>query len=245
MTALSGIEHTPMHCHEFESRLNDVLDDRGQPRADGQLVAHAQHCDSCRQLLAGQQALFAGLKHRPLAATVLTGFADRVVAQSGQAVQVAQRVSPARAWWAVATVLSTAAAVLLVVSLVWQARRGNLPRPDHNIVNNGPSIPTPLPKRGAPRNGLAMSQADWLIEAPRLPSHIRGSYRGTLDNLAVALPETVQQLDHVEHYAPGIRPIRISFGLMIDALWRTFPGSRDEDRPTRTSFRASELRQVA
>jgi hypothetical protein len=248
MTALSGIEPTPMHCREFESRLNDILDNRGQPRADGQLVAHAQVCDPCRQLLAGQQALFAGLKHRPLAATVSTGFADRVVAQSGATFLVGNRVSPARAWWAVATVLSTAAAVLLIVSLVWQARRGNVPRLDNNVVNRDPATPAHerlAPNGRAPGSNLAMSQSDWLIEAPRLPSHIRGSYRGTLDNLAVALPETVQRLDEVEHYAPGIRPIRISFGLMFDALWRTLPGSRDEDRPTRTSYRAIELQQIA
>jgi hypothetical protein len=241
-----------MHCRDFESRLNDILDDRGQPRADAQLAAHAQGCDSCRQLLAGQQALFAGLKHRPLAAAVSTAFAERVVAQSGAtseaAVVLAHRVSPARAWWALATVLSTAAAVLLVVSLIWQARRGNAPGPDNNLVNRDPATPAHdrlAPQRRSAGSSLAMSQSDWLIEAPRLPSHIRGSYRGTLDYLAVALPETVQRLDEVEHYAPGIRPIRISFGLMFDALWRTLPGSRDEDPPTRTSFRAIELRQIA
>lgn len=235
-----------MHCRDFESRLNDILDDRGQPRADAQLDAHAQVCEPCRQLLAGQQVLLAGLKHRPLPAAVSAGFADRVVAQV-KPVVVARGASPSRVWWALGTVLSTAAAVLLVVSLVWQARRWNAPRPD-NIVNDSPSAPAPnrpLPKRSGPQSGLAMSQADWLLEAPRLPSHIRGSYRGTIDNLAVALPETVQRLDEVEQYAPGIRPIRISFGLMFDALWRTIPGSRDEERPTRTSFQAIELRQIA
>jgi hypothetical protein len=231
-----------MHCREFESRLNDILDDRGQPRADRQLAAHAEACDPCRQLLEGQQALFTGLKHRPLPATS-TGFAARVVAQAAPAPTVTRSGSSSRRiGWALATVLTTAAAALLIVSLVWQARRGNVPQPSDNLVNHAPTAPS-RPHR--PPSGLAMSQADWLIEAPRLPSHFRGSYQGTIDNLAVALPETVQRLDEVEHYAPGIRPIRISFGVLLEALWRTFPGTHDDERPTRPSYQALDLGQMA
>ena len=237
-----------MHCREFESRLNDILDDRGQPRADSQLAAHADGCDPCRQLLDGQQALFAGLKHRPLPATSL-GFAGRVVAQAAPAVASARGgMQPAsnvpkskRMLWALATVLGTAAAVLLVVSLVWQARRANAPLPENNVVEHKPSVP--VQKRSP--SGFAMSQANWLIEAPRLPSRIRGSYRGTIDDLAIALPETVQRLDEVEHLAPGIRPIRISFGVLFEALWRTLPGTHGDEPPTRTSYHAIDLRQLA
>jgi len=229
----------PMHCREFESRLNDILDDRGQPRADAQLAAHADACDPCRQLLAGQQVLFAGLKHRPLP-PVSAGFAGRVVAQAAPA-SVVSRGSSSRMWWALATVVSTASAVLLIVSLVWQARRGNVPQPSDNLVNQTPTAPAR--NHRAPGSGLALSQGDWLIEAPRLPSRIRGGYRGTIDNLAVALPETVQRAG--EHIAPGIRPIRISFGVLLDALWRTFPGSHDDERPTRTSYHALHLGQIA
>lgn len=232
-----------MHCREFESRLNDILDGCGQPRADAQLADHAEKCDPCRELLDGQQALFAGLAHRPLPAAT-AGFARRVVERVAPAVVVAHGRSSRRIWWALATVLSTAAAVLLVVSLVWQARRGPAPDPGDAVVNV-PSTSLPNPHRAAP-GGLAMTHGDWLIEAPRLPSRIRGSYHGTIDNLAATLPETVERLDEVEHYAPGIRPIRISLGVLLDALWRTIPGSHeDAPRSTRTSYRLTYLRHVA
>jgi hypothetical protein len=118
--------------------------------------------------------------------------------------------------------------VLLIVSLVWQARRGVASATwKHDREFSRCAAGASAWRREL---GLAISQADWLIEAPRLPSRIRGSYQGTIDNLAVALPETVQRLDEVEHYAPGIRPIRISFGVLLDALWRTLPGSHDDDR---------------
>jgi len=229
-----------MHCREFESRLNDILDDRGHPRADAQLAAHADACDPCRQLLVGQQILFTGLKHRPLPA-VSVGFAGRVVAQAAPTVVVARHSPSWRIGWALATVLSTAAAVLLIVSLVWQARRGNVPTPSGEIVQREPATPTA--KGRAPGSGLALSQGDWLIEAPRLPSRIRGGYRGTIDNLAVALPETVQRID--EHFGPGIRPIRVSFGVLLNAFWRTIPGTHDDEPPTRTSYHALNLRQLA
>jgi hypothetical protein len=232
-----------MHCRDFESRLNDILDDRGQPRADAQLAEHAAQCDPCRALLDGQQALFAGLAHRPLPAPA-AGFARRIALQVAPDVVVVRGASTRRVWWAVATVLSTAAAVLLVVSLVWQARRGAAPQPGDAVVN-APSSALPTPHR-APPGGLAVAHGDWLIEAPRFPSRIRGTYHGTIDNLAVTLPETVERLDEVEHYAPGIRPIRLSLGVLLNALWRTIPGSHEDAQPsTRTSYRPAELRHVA
>jgi hypothetical protein len=243
--AFQNVNPVDMKCREFESRLNDVLDDRGQPRADGQLAAHAATCEPCRELLDGQAALFAGLAHRPLAAAPASGFARRVVADAAPLVSLGESRFR-RIGWALATVLSAAAAALLIVSLVWQARQNTAPREGNNVV----TVPQPKPGESAPRrggsgSGLAMAQADWLIEAPRLPSRIRGSYRGTIDNLAVALPETVQRLDEVEHYAPGIRPIRVSFGVLLDAFWRALPGGDSDEQPTRTSYQPYDHRHVA
>jgi hypothetical protein len=233
-----------MHCREFESRLNDILDDRGQPRADAQLAAHAEACDGCREMLDGYQALFAGLTRRAFPSPSAE-FSQRVVEEVVPAVVVSHGASARRIGWAVATVFTTAAAVLLVVSLVWQARRGGpAPQSDHKLVG-APNTPQ-QPHRGAAPGGLAVAHGDWLIEAPRLPSRIRGSYRGTIDNLAVTLPETVERLDEVEHFAPGIRPIRISLGVLLDALWRTIPGSHEGNQPsTRTSYHRADLRHLA
>jgi hypothetical protein len=36
----------------------------------------------------------------------------------------------------------------------------------------------------------------------------------------------------VERYAPGIRPIRVSFTMLLEALWRAIPGmSADHPEP--------------
>jgi len=237
-----------MKCREFNDRLNDLLDERSEPAGDARLAGHARECASCRLLLEDQQVVLATLKEVRVPA-MGSDFARCVVAKASAADVARRQVAPQRMLWAVGTLLSTAAAALLVVSLIWQARQGAWPFAGQSIaVTEDSHIPEQVdiagPGRGAAPSGLALGQADWLIEAPRLPSHIRGRYRGTVDNLAVTLPETVQRLDEVEHYAPGIKPIRISLGVLLDTLWRTLPGGNHDERPTRTSYRGVELRHV-
>ena len=41
-------------------------------------------------------------------------------------------------------------------------------------------------------------------------------------------PEAVEQFENVERYAPGIRPLRVSFAMLWDALRRTIPGFYDD-----------------
>ncbi|MFC1758694.1 hypothetical protein ACFL2H_07990 [Planctomycetota bacterium] len=43
-----------MNCHEFETRLNDVLDRRDIPLEDGVLTSHAAECSTCCRLLSTQ-----------------------------------------------------------------------------------------------------------------------------------------------------------------------------------------------
>jgi hypothetical protein len=57
----------------------------------------------------------------------------------------------------------------------------------------------------------------------------------TLGNFTAHLPEAVEQLDQVERYAPGIRPIRVSFTMMFDALRRVITGVESETKTTRDS----------
>jgi hypothetical protein len=51
-----------MHCAEFESRLNDVLDERLWLDSDPTLTAHVQHCRVCRELAASYEAMILGLE---------------------------------------------------------------------------------------------------------------------------------------------------------------------------------------
>ena len=92
-----------------------------------------------------------------------------------------------------------------------------------------------------------MTSADLLLEAPRLPTRFR-TYRGAMDELAVAFPGAALRLDEMEHLAPGIRPLRASLAMIWDTLCRTIPTARgDAPRPQRgrTSLSPFESMRVA
>jgi hypothetical protein len=77
-----------MQCVEFETRLNNLLDERRAPSVDIGLVEHAQSCARCCELLAAHEALLEGVMAMPVArlaeAERLT-MAYRIVAEVGSA----------------------------------------------------------------------------------------------------------------------------------------------------------------
>jgi hypothetical protein len=238
-----------MHCREFEIRLNEVLDHRRDPAAEPRLAAHARGCESCRQTMAGQRLLLTGLR-RSIVPEPSSDFSRNVV-EVAQIEGLRGRARSKHLWFAAATLLASAAAVLLMVSLVWYARhRGRqLESQPVFVAKSGGGANQLRPRdglfqRGPRGRGLAVAQRAWLIEAPRLPDHLRGS----IDNLAVTLPETVERLDEMEQLAPGIRPIRLSLTLLWDAFCRALPSTSSSDQPPsrhRTSSGWRETGQFA
>jgi hypothetical protein len=222
-----------MQCHEFEDRLNEVLDERGEPAADPQLRAHAGDCDSCRQRLAGQRLLLTGLRLAdvpPLPAD----FSRHVVTAAAIPQPLARPRSSPRMLLAIGVLFTSAAAALLAISLAWYARSGS------SIVADTPrAVPTipaepnvrPLsPRRNTTSGAFAMSQADVIY-------HLRGG----IDELADAFPETVERYGEVERLATGIRPLRLSFVLFWDTLFRALPGVRGDSRPAPPADGTSSL----
>jgi len=240
-----------MNCSDFEDRLNDVLDERGHPQADPLLAEHADECDDCRTRLAGSRVLLRGLAKLSTPSLFLPiqsrDFAQRVVAQVHQPPLATAPRPAARFWLACGVLLSSAAAALLAISIVWYARRGgeglargtNEPRPE---LQTGPArrlrgFAAALPGKVPAKASNFAAGGDLLIEAPRLPDHLRG-YRGAIDQLAIALPQTARQLDQVEQLAPGFRPLRLSLEVVWDTLCRTIPGAHGDD-PTPPKQRTS------
>jgi hypothetical protein len=236
-----------MQCREFEQRLNDLLDERRSPQADPRLSAHAARCDRCRQLLSGQATLLLGLSQM-VTPVPDRNFARRVVAE---VVVKPSGVAPRRIWLSLAACLVSAAAMLLTVSLVWYARRSNTTGDGESAGargtfaiarQRGPNLalmtkPVDGRRRAAGRDRPALTGADLLLEAPRLPEHLR-SYYVAIDDLGAALPEAALRLDEVERSTPGIRPLRVSLFMIWDTLCRTIPGNR-VDAPPQSRGRTS------
>ena len=120
-----------MRCVEFEARLQDVLDRRGDPRADDVLTAHAAECAACRALEHGLSRALVGLANlKPpacrdhLSALILaeTYPAEESVAPSSvEVVELPIRSAGGAPrdrwamWWA-----AVAAAVVLAAYPLWQ-----------------------------------------------------------------------------------------------------------------------------
>jgi len=160
-----------MRCAEFESRLNDLLDERVEPAGDAVLTEHAERCPQCAELVAAHELLLEGtrllpkvqlrpgeretLGRRVIAAMVADGppFRNTTVELANH--QPLEMVSARRPSLAmIALAVATAAAVLIAV-LPW-FRDAAAPRPDNRpdpsmIVDVNPDSPTsPRPDQVPP-----------------------------------------------------------------------------------------------
>jgi hypothetical protein len=241
-----------MKCTEFEDRLNQLLDDRRAPQDDPALQAHAATCSDCQEMLAVQESLFRGmaLLHGRTAAPEL---GKRVLRElNAPAPTLAPLPSPPRrSWW---TILASAAAVLLAVGFsVWLVTRTNQgpavvqPRQPRSqpeglaIGNRGVATPKVNQVQPAPPAPPLVVKQESLSPPQRvLTPEEREAYRQTMASLASQWSTGAQwpQLEtidietiNMEQYAPGIRPIRESFGVALDALLKTIPSGKKETPP--------------
>ena len=231
-----------MNCHEFEDRLQTLLDERERPEADLKLRAHAEECGLCRQTLHVQEALFAGLRGWRAPAMTLSAVAAAEAAVSAEVRVVARKPAPSFKQW-ISWVAAVAATILLAFGIAWSIQQSGNRQP---VVADGAKTKVSREKRIVRRN-KPMRSADKEVgkelatannqpqPSQTLSPGIRqplGTYSMTVGNFAARFPEAVDQLGEVERYAPGIRPIRISVSLILDALRRAIPGLGDAaDQP--------------
>lgn len=221
-----------MHCEQFESRLQQLLDRRMQAQFDDRLLAHARHCAHCRETLHTWTVLRDGFEMSQRAETS-PGFTERVMARVPPAATAPRR----RKSFIAAT---TAFAAMLVVALIplWQgfyhgadhspetaaarsADTSTLPEePQIKPRSAQPSLPTShesVPY--LPVNTMAGRDHPFVGSVTREHWHL---FRGFADQLA-AVP--VDRLETVEKMPGGLRPIANSFQVALMLLRRTLPGS--------------------
>jgi hypothetical protein len=241
-----------MKCTDFENRLNELLDDRLAPQDDASVVAHASGCADCREVLAAHEGLFRGLALLSRR-TVSPELGKKVLREFNSPGAALPPLPPAprRGWL---PMLATAAAILLAVGLsIWIVNRNRNPRfaiqPAPRGGHGNLAIIKPS-NRTQPKETLAPAP----LVAPQPPQvanvqpgpvptpEENEAYRQTMASLASQWSANGQwsanpQWPHVEtlnveQYAPGIRPIRESFEVALDALLRTIPSGKKETRPT-------------
>src|SRR6186713_1047862 len=111
-----------MHCSEFHTRLDVLLDEQQDPAADWQLATHAEDCVDCRKHLAAQRAVLAGLSLMNTPA-LSPSFARRVVVRAAPAVMARTRESSKAHARTILAALASAAVMLVAVSMLWFSRQ--------------------------------------------------------------------------------------------------------------------------
>jgi len=213
-----------MNCVWFETRLDELLDERLPPDSDAELNEHAATCPHCAQLLADHQALLEALEAlvRPeargdLAARILAEVALEAVPMASLSTQtdVAQQSLLRAATWVAATM---AAALLIGVGVLEWSR-------PHQVA---PVAESKLP--GVDARSL-------VIEQP--VTNAAAGYRGLLVVQSVADVQSLttslispQQRTLMEQMTDGLKPVTHSMSAALNALRRTLPGS---ETPARSS----------
>ncbi|MCI0360705.1 MAG: zf-HC2 domain-containing protein [Planctomycetaceae bacterium] len=257
-----------MQCHEFENRLNYLLDDRQSPEADQQLLAHAANCEQCNQLLIGQRLLLAGLR-RGVAHVPGSHLAQRAVAgyQVGagsegepmealvlsQPLELSQPLGPLpatqrrRVWQVLGWVAAIAAALVITVSIYIASQQGQSNVAEFGPDELAPQTEPPAPQRAVARSDARPGGATGHRPAVRggLPLFPRTGYGVTIADMATtSIPEAVERIEEVERFAPGIRPIRVSFAVLWNAIWRSIPGLGPEEPDPKAWHGRVDLRPI-
>ncbi len=214
-----------MQCEKFESRLNQLLDERRQPELDDQLLAHTSGCDECRQMLAAQQLLFGAMSGTPssdeLSLEPPLDMADRVLRETGP-LRPAGRLRVVR-WFAF-----VAAAVLLVASLprAMQFISGNNPVVESpgigssdDIADDGPAV---TPKDISPLSTPGESQDDLDVSDEVRYQQFVSTWGTSLGNGVARYSDADAINESIGQFA-SLRPLRNSMSAALDALRKTLP----------------------
>jgi hypothetical protein len=154
-----------MQCVEFETRLNDLLDDRHSPSLDTLLNEHADHCSSCAELLACHESLLEGLQALPKVRLSYDGrraFSEKILLAvaplpgdsltepaHGELVERSLQAATSRSSsWAVIGLAIAAAAAILIAVLPWfeSDRDPATPnQPSLSIAEDNSRRNTPMP----------------------------------------------------------------------------------------------------
>jgi hypothetical protein len=233
-----------MNCVLFETRLDELLDERLPPGNDAELNEHAEACMHCARLLADHQALLEAIEvlvrpaalgdlaARDLAGSAVAGkaLAARILAEvtvapvssSGASPRAttsptAESQRPGGPVQAAAWIAATIAASLLV-GLGLMEWRG--------VGRSGPvavsKTPDPAPRNTAMQVPAAAGNADF--------PHPSFTTRSMADVQSLAGLISPQQRTLMEQMTDGLKPVTHSMSAALNALRRTFPGSETPAR---------------
>lgn len=229
-----------MRCEEFESRINELLDARRQPRADAHLADHARECDACADVLAGyQQALDVVRGGAPL--EMDTNPTAEIVAQ----VQLAARRR--RRLWTTLVPLAVAASLLIALAPVIQmaldqreVEFAGSPKSESDTPSVAPPVVVPFvadsqppaPPLDDPQRADIVLMAFELNEAL---AELRDRLSKTLaeeESQPPAAGVDPEGRKWFRNMSDGIKPLTDTMAAALSAMGRTLPSAGGEEPPS-------------
>jgi hypothetical protein len=250
-----------MQCEKFERRLHQVLDQRGRPEDDPQLLFHARACAACRNRLAAQELLWAGLAEQ-VTPQVSANFAETVVHRA-----LAHRPSPLAVSRYPRRLSTLAAAAALLLALIptayWASRhRENAdtgtgtatiqPANAAAIANLAPQEPSPprndVSSLPAPPQGATVNMEPSLDSARQAREE---RYAQVLEQWRTQLPELGDRLGLTDADAPTVQgaaavsqltnrlrlPLAASIESTLNVLRTALPSASAEQNSTKPQAR--------
>jgi hypothetical protein len=233
-----------MQCEKFESRLQDLLDQRLRPERDPALVDHAESCEGCREMLALQEQMFSGLAMLEVP-TLDAAFSQRVMKEYREEILTAELAPlPSKRFafnWKMLT--GALAASLLVGALIVAMRNNNVPVPAPVIVQPPPKV-VPVPEKpvDAPSVAVTPVETPSKVEVPfetlptgeivQLVESADEILDGRTTGRMIREVTSMQEVPEVEKQIPGFRPLASGFSSTLGMVRKTLPGGRDGQRRT-------------
>ncbi len=242
-----------MRCAEFESRLNEVLDERLGLDSDPELVDHAQRCQPCRSLASSYEAIVTGLEQAklPEASPALTA---RIVSALPASAAESARPDVIRGsfgarrpslpssdgkrrgsgWRRTLVGLAAAAALLVAVSLRWNAadrgQRPAGPEPGSIAVRSdaspqGAEVAPAPPSASDPYRALAAETSNSVSTAMRLFPGVSGTAEDAAGN-----SNDAQASGWVHGVSDGLRPVTRTTTSAVHSFFELLAGGDEGSR---------------
>lgn len=222
-----------MKCETFDSRLQNLLDERASLKHDKQLDEHAHECSSCRETLSAAIAMQEGLDLFEVP-ELPADFSAKVVSRAQPASKPANSVSRATM---IISAIAVVAALLLVAVIPFAQNllkttdpivsEDSEPANPNEVVKDEPVKDEPSVKPSDPIDPLIDHNDTAIAQNDGNDSPMGGLSGG------IVLPELPSFGDVSEqtNRLPGIRPIRSSFGVVFGLFRRALPGGNQTEKP--------------
>jgi len=233
-----------MQCAEFESRINQLLDEREPPRADARVADHARECVACADVLASyQQVLDIIQDSAPL--EMDADPTPLIIAQ----VQLAARRR--RRLWTTLVPLAVAASLLIALVPLIKMRLDQRDVAVVNLQTPEPVTPVVSPREVDPAG--AGSQQPPLpaddrqgVDIVRMAIEVNEALAGLTDRLSktptddpspqpalgVAPDGAPEGRKWIRNINDGLKPLADTMAAALSAMGRTLPNTAGEESPS-------------